>query len=421
MFIFSEMAGVFCIAFAIGGWLCAWRWWIQSKRLSEKTHLLRCRIADVTGVLHHQGMITKGVAHELKNPIAAIVCAANSLEFLLSNTLHDREMATLRHIKEHGEYVLKLMGDFIDLTGGTTGQITSVRRCLPLGDTIDSVVGLLEPSAGRKGITLEVQGGDESIWVEVDPKHLKQILFNLMQNSIKFTPSGGKVTVISAIGPDSESVSIDVCDTGIGISEGEIDRVFDPVWHLGRQRFPEEAGSGLGLALTKTLVDCEGGGIFITSEEGKGTTVRVILNRGASEPVMAHADEGDLDIAGSKPLYGQSVLVVEPDDVLRETLIRVIEKLGGAVDGVSRATEAVNAVHNQSYTAVVIDESVGDMSGYELANIVRNEVPGGSSRIFVATSNKSESDGHGGDPRSETIEKPLSPRAFLDALMANDL
>jgi CheY-like chemotaxis protein len=282
------------------------------------------------------------------------------------------------------------------------------------------VVGLLEPSAGRKGITLEVQRKDESICVEVDPKHLKQILFNLIQNSIKFTPSGGKVTIVSAIGPDSESVTVDVCDTGIGISKGEIDRIFDPVWHMGRQRFPEGAGSGLGLALTKTLVECEGGGILITSEEGKGTTVRVILNRGIPTSVTTHAHASELDMTGSRPLHGQSVLVVEPDDVLREALIRVIEKLGGAVNGVSLATEAVNAVHNNSYTAVFIDENVGEMSGYELAKLVRMQIPEDSSRIFVAASSGSAGEMRDGVSQSETIEKPLSPKAFLDALMAHD-
>ncbi len=372
---------------------------------------------EAQSALQRQGRLTKEVAHELKNPIAAIVCAADSLEFLLKSEMRDPELATLRHMKAHGEYVLKLMNDFIDLTRCSGGQLSSRRQSLRLHDIVTSVVGLLDPSAGRKGVAIELASEHEKVWVEVDPKHLKQMLFNVVQNSIKFTSSGGKVLISSYVGPDSESVSIDVRDTGPGISEKELERIFDPVWQLERHRFPQDEGSGIGLALTKTLVELEGGGIFITSEEGKGTTVRLILNRADPRPQALAEVREPLDMAGARPLSGQSVLVVESDPVVRDTLMRVIEKLGAAVDGVGMAIDAVNAVHNNTYSAVVIDESVDTMSGYELAKLVRKEIPEHSGRVLIACAGPVDQNACKDAAVSAGIEKPLGPKAVLDALM----
>jgi signal transduction histidine kinase/CheY-like chemotaxis protein len=408
---------ILCGACALCAFALAWRFHARNRALEEKVRHIQSLAADATHALQRQGRLTKEVAHELRNPITAIVCAADSLEFLLRDDVGEPELAALRHIKDHGEYVLKLMNDFIDLTRGASGQLSSVREALLVHNIVGSVVGLLEPSAGRKGITIEVMRSEESLWVEVDPKHLKQILFNLVQNSIKFTPAGGKVVVWFGVGPDSESVSIEVQDTGIGISDQELERVFDPLWHLQRQRIPDEVGSGLGLALTKTLVELEGGGIFISSTKDKGTSVRVILNRAAPKVQQPAAVEETLDTAGARPLSGQSVLIVESDPVIRDTLMRVIEKLGAAVDGVGMAIDAVHAVHKNTYSAVVIDEGVDTMSSYELAEIVRRELPEDSGRVFIACGGPAAERVAKDGVVSGTIEKPLGPKAVLDALM----
>lgn len=408
---------IMCGVSALCGFALAWRFHARNRALEEKVRHIQSLAADATHALQRQGRLTKEVAHELKNPITAIVCAADSLEFLLREDLGETELAALGHIKDHGEYVLKLMNDFIDLTRGASGQLSSVRETLLVHKVVGSVAGLLEPSAGRKGIEIEVVRSEEPLWVEVDPKHLKQILFNLVQNSIKFTPAGGKVVVSFGVGPDSESVTIEVQDTGIGITEQELERVFDPLWHLQRRRVPDGAGSGLGLALTKTLVELEGGGIFISSEKDKGTSVRVILNRGAPNVQQPLPVERALDAAGARPLSGQSVLIVESDPVIRDTLMRVIEKLGAAVDGVGMAIEAVHAVHTNAYSAVVIDEGVDTMSSYELAELVRKELPEASGRVFIACGGPVAESGGKDGVVSGRIEKPLGPKAVLDALM----
>ncbi len=417
MFVQNYSMIAVCVALSVLGITGARRLRKKCRLLEEKSERWQRHALDARGSLQRQGRLANEVAHELRNPISAIVCAADSLEFLLKDTLRQSELLTLRHMKDHGEYVLKLMTDFIDLSRGASGQLPRVRELVQVREVIASVIGLVGPSAGRKGIEIEVVPCDEPVWVEVDPKHLKQILFNIVQNSIKFTRAGGDVRVSLEVGPDSESVTIDVYDTGIGMSPGEQARIFDPVWQLERQSFPEDAGSGLGLALTKTLVELEGGAIFVTSEEGRGTLVRVILNRTVPEAKDLPEQGAPLDMAGARPLSGQSVLIVEPDPITRDNLMQVLEKLGAAVDGVGMAVDAVNAVATTAYSAVVIDETIDTMSGLELAKLVRQELPEGEGRVFVASAGSVSDDACKDAALSGKIEKPLGPKGVLDALL----
>jgi two-component system sensor histidine kinase EvgS len=365
--------------------------------------------------LQSQGRLAKEVAHELKNPISAIACAADTLQFLLQDRLDECENRILRHIKENGEYVAKLMGDFIDISKGATGYLNSSKETLCVGEVIDSVVGLLESAAVSKQVSIEVVACSNPAWVEADPKHLKQILFNLIHNAIKFTPAGGDVRVSFGVGPDSECVSIEVSDTGVGICADEIDKLFDPVWRL--QQGGEAGGSGLGLALTKTLVNLEAGHISVFSSQDQGSTFRVILARAPAPEIIDSILDNPIDLVASRPLSGQSVLVVNPDPVVRETLQRVIEKLGGAVDGVSMAVEALEAVHSTRYSAVVIDEIVDSISGCEVAQMVRKDLPFGQGRVFIASAKPVDEKSCREIGVDGCIEKPYAPKSVLDKLM----
>jgi CheY-like chemotaxis protein len=122
-------------------------------------------------------------------------------------------------------------------------------------------------------------------------------------------------------------------------------------------------------------------------------------------------------MAGARPLSGQSVLIVEPDPITRDNLMQVLEKLGAAVDGVGMAVDAVNAVATTAYSAVVIDETIDTMSGLELAKLVRQELPEGEGRVFVASAGSVSDDACKDAALSGKIEKPLGPKGVLDALL----
>jgi CheY-like chemotaxis protein/two-component sensor histidine kinase len=379
-------------------------------------------------------MLANEVAHELKNPVTAIVCAAQTLEMLLDSTLDRSQRSALRHIKEHGEYVLKLMQDFIDVTRGACGHLKSSKQAVQIGQVAHSVVGILNPIAAKKRIDIELRVAQEERWLSVDPKHLKQILFNVVHNAVKFTSEGGSIVVSVGAAPNSSdqdggSIYISVKDSGRGIAPERLEKIFDARASFRGASVVAAAtspaagesseGCGLGLPLTKTLVDIEGGEIYVQSSEGVGTEVTLIF-KAIERP--QHLQGTAVQEAGEQaerfPLSGQRVLVVEDDAALRDVVSELIRALGGVVDGVGEAVQALEAVQKTPYSAVVIDEYVGGLTGRDVARLIRNEAGAREAKIVFTSTNASEREDLGElQISAETIEKPFDSQGLIASLL----
>ena len=178
--------------------------------------------------LRQVGDLANEVAHEIKNPITAILCSAETLDLLIGNDLDEVNRRTLRYIKEYGDDLLRLLGDFLDVSRAQTGKLDSRPEPVKVFPVIDSIVGLLESSAYRKQITVKSEVEDQELGVMVDPKHLKQILFNLLHNAIKFTPERGEIRLFAEQDFPNPLVKISVKDNGVGITEDRLEKLFEP-------------------------------------------------------------------------------------------------------------------------------------------------------------------------------------------------
>jgi signal transduction histidine kinase len=413
---------------AVALWFARWRSRAE-KHLAATTY----RAALAEKALGDQGMLANEVAHELKNPVTAIVCAAQTLEMLLDSTLDRSQRSALRHIKEHGEYVLKLMQDFIDVTRGACGYLKSCKQAVQAGQVAQSVVGILNPIAAKKRIEIQLRISEENPWISVDPKHLKQILFNVVHNAIKFTPNGGRITVsvgkaCSEHAQVVKPICITVKDSGRGISTDRLEKIFDArtsfrgtasvnaASTVAAGEFEE--GCGLGLPLTKTLVDLEGGEIYLQSVEGVGTEVTVLfkaLEQQALKSGIAAESQQDTE---RFPLSGQRVLVVEDDAALRDVVSELIRALGGVVDGVGEAVQALEAVQKTPYSAVVIDEYVGGLTGKDVARLIQREEGAREARIVFTSSSAAENESDSElQIATETIEKPFDSQVLISSLL----
>jgi CheY-like chemotaxis protein/two-component sensor histidine kinase len=370
--------------------------------------------------LDDQGMLANEVAHELKNPVTAIVCAAQTLEMLLDATLDGSQRSALRHIKEHGEYVLKLMQDFIDVTRGACGHVKSCKQTIQAGEVARSVVGILNPIAMKKKVSVEVRTAEDDPWVSVDPKHLKQILFNVVHNAVKFTPDGGSVIVSVSRAPEwrDEStlpVCISVKDSGVGISADRLETIFDARANFRGLSGNSNDGCGLGLPLTKTLIDLEGGEIQIRSAAGAGTEVTILFeaveSQGVDAAIPAESEACRL------PLAGQRVLVVEDDASLRDAVSGLIRALGGVVDGVGEAVQALEAVQKTPYSAVVIDEYVGGFTANDVAHLIKKEPGAKETRIVFTSASAAQEDANEAQVVGETLRKPFDSEGLISSLL----
>jgi two-component system phosphate regulon sensor histidine kinase PhoR len=233
---------------------------------------------DVTALRQLERVRTEFVAnvsHELRTPLTAI---QGYLETLLSGALEEPENARrfLEIVLRHSERLGRLLNDLTDLSNIELGKVTLRKESVPLDELVASVVAIIGPRAARSGVTVTANTPAEVPAVAADRDRLVQVLINLVDNAVKYTPEGGTVTVITRSGGDG-TVEIAVADTGIGIPAADLPRITERFYRVDKARSRELGGTGLGLAIVKHLVLAHGGELRIESQEQQGTTVRFTL------------------------------------------------------------------------------------------------------------------------------------------------
>jgi len=219
------------------------------------------------------------MSHELRTPLNAINGFSEIMVGELFGPLGDRRYAEYaRDILNSGQHLLALINDILDMAKIEAGKLTLNFEPLQLAEVVEDCVRLMRNRADAAGLELEVEL-PELPEIEADYRALKQVVLNLLSNAVKFTPRGGRVRVFGAVepGPDEGRVRIGVSDTGIGIAPRDLERLARPFEQIESQLSKTQQGSGLGLALTKSLVELHGGVLTLQSEPGDGTTVSFIL------------------------------------------------------------------------------------------------------------------------------------------------
>jgi signal transduction histidine kinase/ActR/RegA family two-component response regulator len=221
------------------------------------------------------------MSHELRTPLNAILGFSGLLSEQLSGSMNEKQRRFLRNIHEAGEHLLDLINDVLDLSRVEAGKLELRPEVLTLDVLLEPVSAAARSAAQAKGVLFDMRAPD-AMPLFLDPTRVRQVLFNLVSNAVKFTPGGGHVTLSALV--ENHELCFEVADTGVGIPDGARDRMFG-VFERFHEGVAEAAGTGLGLALTKRLVEQMGGSIDFESEEGKGTTFTVRLPEVVSERV----------------------------------------------------------------------------------------------------------------------------------------
>jgi two-component system phosphate regulon sensor histidine kinase PhoR len=214
------------------------------------------------------------VSHELRTPLTAI---QGYLETLLGGALEERAHARrfLEVAFRHTERLGRLLNDLTDLSNIELGKVALRLAPTPVKPVVDSVLEIVTAKAREGGVSLDADV-PEALVAHADHDRLAQILINLTDNAVKYTPNGG-VVVVRARALDGERVELSVTDTGVGIPPADLPRITERFYRVDKARSRELGGTGLGLAIVKHLVLAHGGELAIESEEGRGTTVRFTL------------------------------------------------------------------------------------------------------------------------------------------------
>jgi len=200
------------------------------------------------------------------------------LETLLAGALEERENARrfLEIVFRHTERLGRLLNDLTDLSNIELGRVSLKLAPTRLDEVVDAVLAIMSPRAVSGRVTLRSQVPPDLPTVLADRDRLVQVVINLVDNAIKYTPEGGRVTVKAEALADGQ-VAVDVVDTGIGIPPIDLPRITERFYRVDKARSRELGGTGLGLAIVRHLVVAHGGQLRIESEPGRGTTVRVTV------------------------------------------------------------------------------------------------------------------------------------------------
>jgi len=218
------------------------------------------------------------MSHELRTPLNAIIGFGELLETVRGDRLDSEAREYLRHIVNGGRHLLKIISSILDLCRIESGRWTIEPRVVDLPALVQECIELTAPEAAQKGLAVETRFGEALTRIHTDPSALWQVVVNLLSNAIKFTPKGGRVTVEVGRGAEnSDRFFIRVVDSGIGISAADRDRIFDMFWQADGTYAKQHDGLGVGLPMSRRLVELLGGGIAVESPPGGGTVMTVEL------------------------------------------------------------------------------------------------------------------------------------------------
>ena len=243
-------------------------------------------LRDVTDVLDIERLkrdLVATVSHELRTPLTAIRGTVDLLDGGDAGVLSDVQTRLVSLLRTNADRLRLIVDDLLDIGALDGGRVELARDDANLMDITRRVIEDLAPQAEAAGITIEL-GGDERVMAEVDPQRMRQVLDNLIQNAIKFTPRGGRVDIsLRRLGP---RVQITVSDTGIGIAPDEIGHVFEKFYRT-RRATQVARGTGLGLPIARSIVELHGGTLTATSDGNTGTRMAVDIPAEAPAPPLA--------------------------------------------------------------------------------------------------------------------------------------
>jgi signal transduction histidine kinase/CheY-like chemotaxis protein len=351
---------------------------LDRARLLEELRVANIRLQEAD---KHKSTFLANMSHELRTPLNAIL-GFSELLIDSSNGQYPVETRTrfLEQINSSGKHLLGLINDILDLSKVEAGQMDLRLQAVPLAEVVDDVVRTVEPLAAQKQIRIQIEtegAGD----IEADAGKLKQMVLNLTSNAIKFTPDGGVVTIKAERLADH--IELSVSDTGIGIAEQDRSRIFEAFQQVDSGVDRRQAGTGLGLALTRRFARLHGGDVQVQSEFAKGSTFTISLPlRAEQQPVAKPVARATGD---TKDQHRPLILVVEDNSAAIELMTRNLER-GGFRTAVARSgIEAIAAARRLHPLAITLDILLPELDGWEVLTRLKHDPTTSSIPVVVVS------------------------------------
>jgi signal transduction histidine kinase/CheY-like chemotaxis protein len=342
------------------------------------------------------------LSHELKTPLTSAREFVSIVMDGLAGPLNETQLTYLGIAKQSCDQLRVYINDLLDVTRLETGKMSVTFKPALLGDLVQRLTAMMRPAAAGKQIDLRCELQPELPVVDIDESRILQVLTNLLNNALKFTPEGGEIVLrVGKAAAHPGCLQVSVSDTGCGIPRDQLELIFERLYQVRSDSLHrgQSAGLGLGLYICRELVHLHGGQIKVESELGQGSTFTFILPE--------HPETKSL-----------TVLVIDDDAAVRDTIGLCLEKEGFQVMTASGGTEALKLMHQRVPDLVILDLAMPDLSGPDMLRKIRKEW--GSIAIIVHTGHPE------GDLMNRALEfspftllaKPCPPPLLLDTVRA---
>ncbi len=391
-----------------------------TERLQElvdsRTYELEKQTAIAEEANQAKSQFLANMSHELRTPLTAIIGYSSVLKDGIFGPMNDKQVDALVAVTRSSEHLKNLIDDVLNLARVESGKENPEAKVVPLKDILQQSYKLMMQSALAKGITLEQPKLNEEMQrasMLADPKHLQQIIINLMSNAVKYTPRGGRVWISTNIIVDK--VRINVHDTGVGIPPSKQVALFERFERGDDTYSKSQEGTGIGLNLTKHLVEINGGRIGVESVQGQGSTFWIMIPV-AAEGTQSTVIVEDDNISAPVQLTGLSTLVVDDNLDTCEVLKMILANAGASVKVAHSVRDGITLLEEGIPDIILTDLAMPTESGLVLIHHIRGaggDIAGLPIIVLSACAFDSDRDAALGAGASTFIPKPFSPYEVL--------
>jgi PAS domain S-box-containing protein len=332
------------------------------------------RTKELGRALRAKDEFLANMSHELRTPLNAILGLSESLIELAAGPLTEKQHKYVGMISESGNHLLSLINDILDLAKIEAGQIVLNINEVDLKQVCQSSLRMINELAHKKNqhVTLEIDEAMGPVWA--DERRLKQVLVNLLSNAVKFTPENGKLGLEVQADKEEKRIMITVWDNGIGISESDMTRLFQPFVQLDSGLAREVTGTGLGLTLVAQMVRLHGGSVAVESESGKGSRFTVILPWEpalATDAMLRMKSTGKFRAIKPDAKDRPVILLVEDTKEVTMMIVDYLEMAGYQVLAASDGLNGIEQAKDKHPALILMDIQLPGMDGLEATRRLR--------------------------------------------------